>query len=143
MALILNPEGVTVPISQRLIQIINNKVNDIEENSVSEGFTVSFKDTHYHPDHGGYHPVEIGILKGNDGRLSLHYITDFSYAGHPYPELVKEIDFEFHDHKLSSYLMGLLLNEGDSKDLFRLWEGNFLDYVEMGCFDEIEVNIVS
>lgn len=143
MKLIFSLEGIAMPVSQRFIKLISDKVNDIQSESALEGFTVNFKDSHYHPDHGGYHPVEVGVFKGSNGILRLQYITDFAYVGHPYPELVKEIDFEFQDDKLNGYLMGQRLNAGDSKNLYQLWEGNFLNYVEMDCFDEIKVNTVS
>ena len=70
----------------------------------------------------------------------MEYITDFSYVGDPFPEIAKEVDFNFLDDAL--YLMfakPIPLNYPDTHDFYRSWENNFKQYVEMGCYDKIEV----
>ncbi|HCH3385724.1 TPA: DUF2787 domain-containing protein [Vibrio parahaemolyticus] len=105
--------------------------------------TLNFRDSTYSPTEGGYHPVEIGLHKFGE-HWQLDYITDFTYVGNPYPELEKEIDFNFVDEVVYVIFSGdFPFTNPDSIKLYEIWENNFTCYVEMGCFDEIEVTTVS
>lgn len=59
-----------------------------------------------------------------------------------YPELVKEVDFNFSSGTASfSYVPELLITSSEIMEFYSMWESNFLSYVEMGVFDEIKVTV--
>ncbi|GAK85917.1 hypothetical protein JCM19238_3507 [Vibrio ponticus] len=82
---------VTVDLQSKLEQIVNEQHLPIE---TTKALTFNFRDTSYSAEDGGWHPVEIRIEQEN-GQWHFCYITDFSYVGDPYPELAKEVDFDF------------------------------------------------
>ncbi|HBB0884904.1 TPA: DUF2787 domain-containing protein, partial [Escherichia coli] len=55
------------------------------------GLTINFRDPEYSPETGGWHPVEIRLIPAGED-WQLDYVTDFHYAGHPWPELEKDVD---------------------------------------------------
>lgn len=99
----------------------------------SESITLCFKDESYSKENGGFHPVEIRLVKTSK-LWALDYITDFCFAGVGQDcELVKEVDFDF----TNSYGFHFYSGEYPLSKLaqfYELWEGNFLSYVEMGIF---------
>ncbi len=109
----------------RLIDLLN----DLIEPYSSQTLTLHFKDPTYSAETGGFHPVEIMILPTG----KLNYITDFAYVGiGPYAELEKELDFDFglklfghcgHDYPLES-----------GKEIFQIWQENFVYYHGMGVY---------
>jgi hypothetical protein len=78
------------------------------------------------------HPVEIRIIKHNS-QWQFDYITDFSFQGFPYPELVKEIDICYQTKQVYC-LYGGSLNKKDADELIELFLTNFICYVETGVF---------
>ncbi|MEL0614848.1 DUF2787 family protein [Marinomonas arenicola] len=143
MKLKFNHEGLAVPVSQGMIDLIHQCSNNIIEDSATlDGFTINFKDTSYSASSGGYHPVEIGLFKNAQGIFCLSYITDFAYVGIQYPELIKDVDFNFDAGQLQGYLMNSCLTNNDTQEFYVLWEGNFLSYVDMECFDEVTVHLL-
>jgi hypothetical protein len=100
--------------------------------SDSLGITLNFRDAGYSAETGGYHPVEIRIVKHNS-QWQFDYITDFSLQGCPYPELVKEIDICYQSGQVYS-LYGGKLNKQDGDELIELFLNNFICYVETGVF---------
>ena len=104
--------------------------------------TINFRDTTYSASAGGYHPVEISFQKGTlNDEWSLLYITDFCYYGAHYPELVKEIDFDFSTRTF--YLVNaspMSITRSSVKEFYRTWERNFLAYLTLNAFDQIEVS---
>ena len=100
--------------------------------SDSLGITLNFRDADYSAETGGYHPVEIRIVKHNS-QWQFDYITDFSYQGFPFPELVKEIDICYQSKQVYS-LYGGNLNKQDADELIELFLNNFICYVETGGF---------
>ena len=93
---------------------------------------LNFRDPDYDPDRGGYHPVEIRLI--NQGETwCLDYVTDFGYVGQVYPELEKIIDISWSQNYVWFNLTGdLSLREG--RELYRLWETNFLSYHAGGVY---------
>ncbi|WP_336603122.1 DUF2787 family protein [Photobacterium leiognathi] len=84
-------------------------------------------------------PVEIRIEQENR-QWHFSYITDFSYVGHPYPELAKEVDFDFDNNRASVlYSWEELITDSRVIEFYQMWERNFVAYVEMEVFDEIKV----
>ncbi|GFO62329.1 DUF2787 family protein [Geomonas paludis] len=113
-------------LSSKLVAIIEQELSAMP---TATGMVLSFRDPNYSPETGGFHRVEVAVAP--DG--SIQYVTDFAYYGSlPYCELVKEIDFDFS--------LGLFQHLGREfpiqavRELFRLWESNFIAYYEMGVY---------
>lgn len=93
----------------------------------------NFRDPDYGPVRGGFHPVEIRLLKRKD-RWQFDYVTDFSYQGpEEMSELVKEIDFNFLSEEYYLLRYGQM-GPASAKELYTMWESNFVSYYQMGVF---------
>ena len=140
MHLTFNVERLLLPVTANLQQKLEHIAtqHNLPTTSTS-ALTFNFRDTGYSAENGGWHPVEIRIEQEND-QWHFSYITDFSYVGHPYPELAKEVDFDF-DNGIASFLFmkQVPISCDDVMDFYQVWEMNFLAYVEMEVFDEIKV----
>ena len=129
----------TVP--EKLYQILADELADISQLDLdTEGIVLNFRDPDYSISHGGFHPVEIRLIKIMvDGEVDYQfmYITDFSFQGAPSPELAVDIDVCFIAEQVFTVYGGWLdKRSGDElKDLFLT---NFISYVEMGVF-KVEV----
>ncbi|WP_299661912.1 DUF2787 family protein [uncultured Psychromonas sp.] len=138
MKLNFNPDGFTVPVDPNLIkqlELLTDKEN-LEANVTELVF--NFRDKSYSANLGGYHPVEISIYLEN-AMWNFEYITDFSYLGSVFPELIAEVDFDFRNNILNvSYASKTFISA--EIDFFNLWQSNFLSYLLTGAFDEIEVS---
>ena len=137
-----------LPVSNKLNQCLVDALNQrpelhsgLEEtNSV----TFNFRDKSYSAENGGFHPVEIALTKEADNTWHYAYITDFAFVGNHYPELAKELDFDFLSGEwFASYLgdYSSIKNNANAAELYRLWVHNFLAYASMGMYDEIEINV--
>ena len=133
----------TIKISNRLFVVLKQAVKRQAVNDEVSQLTFNYRDTSYSSETGGYHPVEIALKKDSSSdRWNILYITDFSYHGHPYAELCKDLDFDFSAESFSGvYAPPRPLNHRSVKEIFKLWQDNFLSYLEYGAFDEIEVNV--
>ena len=129
-------------ISPKLLNTIKRAIieNDLTEEVLN--ITVNFRDCSYNCEAGGYHPVEIALQKEQESdRWSLLYITDFSYYGHPYAELIKDLDFDFSAETFFAvYCPPRPITHRSVREIFQLWQYNFLSYLEFGAFDEIKVS---
>lgn len=97
--------------------------------STSSGAVISFRDPDFTPETGGFHPVEIAVAP--DG--SIQYITDFAYFGRPpHCELAKELDFDFSLGLFQHF--GIEFDIAEAKEVFGLWQCNFLSYVRMDAY---------
>jgi hypothetical protein len=124
-------QGFVMP--AKLHSLLNSemaKVEVAEENLYA--VTINFRDPNYTADKGGYHPVELRLEKYNN-LWRFIYMTDFSYQGRDYPELVKEIDVCFESKRVYS-LFGGWLNPRNGKDLFKLFINNFIEYHAMNTY---------
>ena len=135
MKLTFNPSQ-CFRVPEALYSIFNNelsKVTVLQEEIT--GITFNFRDPGYSAANGGYHPVEIRVIKStsNNGQWGFEYITDFSFQGQPYPELVKEIDVCFIKQQVYT-LYGGYLEKEDGNELIELLLTNFISYVEMEIF---------
>ncbi|WP_354624222.1 DUF2787 family protein [Psychromonas sp. MME2] len=131
-----------IKISNRLFAVLKQAIErQVVKREVSQ-ITFNYRDSSYSCDAGGYHPVEIALQKDQESNSwSLLYITDFCYYGHPYAELCKDLDFDFE----TEFFMGVYtpprpMSQPSVKEIYNLWQDNFLSYLEYGAFDEIEVN---
>ena len=124
-------QGFTVP--ENLFQLINTELADKKTPANTfNAITLNFRDPSYSPSTGGYHPVEMRLEKKNE-LWQLTYITDFSFQGSPYPELVKEIDVCFFTKQVFSLFCGWLQNK-NAKELLNLFIENFIEYYSMGSY---------
>ena len=129
-------QGFSLP--EKLYQLLNEDLAKVTPPRYSfNSITFNLKDDSYSPSKGGYHPVEIRLEKQSafvqEGSWAFVYITDFSYAGLLYPELIKEIDICFKNNRAYS-LYGGWLNEIESNELYMLFIDNFIDYYESGVY---------
>jgi hypothetical protein len=124
-------QGFPVPV--KLYQLINQSLADTQTpNDDFNAITLNFRDPNYSADAGGYHPVEIRIEKQNK-LWQLVYITDFSYQGGPFPELVKEIDVCFISKQVFNLFIGWLQNRS-AKELLTPFVSNFIEYFANDCY---------
>ena len=116
-------------------------LSDLEKtNSV----VFNFRDQSYSAESGGFHPVEIALTKETDNTWQYAYITDFAFVGNQYPELAKELDFDFLSEEWFTRYLGdysSIKEDAAARELYCLWEHNFLAYADMGMYDEIDIRL--
>ncbi|SKA35889.1 DUF2787 domain-containing protein [Photobacterium toruni] len=142
MYLTFNVERLLLPVTADLQQKLQHIAtqHNLPTTSTS-ALTFNFRDTGYSAESGGWHPVEIRIEQEND-QWHFSYITDFSYVGYPYPELAKEVDFDFDNNRASVlYSWEEVITDTRVAEFYQMWEHNFVAYVEMEAFDEIKVTV--
>ncbi|GJA17012.1 DUF2787 family protein [Aeromonas caviae] len=130
---IAQPAGLVLPVTQKLLKMLIKETGSRSANTPpAVAVILNFRDPDYDPDRGGYHPVEIRLI--NQGETwCLDYVTDFGYVGQVYPELEKIIDISWSQNYVWFNLTGdLSLREG--RELYRLWETNFLSYHAGGVY---------
>ena len=132
-------ERFVLPISVDLQDALNWVCKESGKvSSSTQAITINVRNSTYSIEGGGYHPVEIRIIRLND-QWTFDYITDFSYCG-LMPELEKEIDFDFgHGVAYIRYMGEVPITESSVAEFYSMWESNFLSYLSMDCFDEIKV----
>jgi hypothetical protein len=131
------PQSLTLPV--KLFRLLNAEIVKSAIAIASyNALTFNFRDTDYSPNAGGYHPVEIRVERiGSNQKADycqLVYITDFSYQGAPYPELVKEIDVCFVNKRVYS-LYGGSLSHYQGQALLTLFISNFTEYHTMDAYE--------
>ncbi len=135
----------TLPVSKQLHTLLSEHFNDHLLNSetltTSRYLVFNFRDKSYSAEEGGFHPVEIAICQTSTEEWSIEYITDFAYIGNYYPELERNLDFDFRVGQFFVAYRGWLPMQysRDAKDLYRLWECNFLAYVDTDAYNEVTV----
>ncbi|EBS2048590.1 DUF2787 family protein [Escherichia marmotae] len=125
--------GLNLPMSQAFIAILKSVISLSSQNEVNyHGVILNFRDPQYTAENGGFHPVEIRLIRCNDGWY-FDYLTDFSFIGTVWPELEKEMDISWSQGYVWHYLMGdLEYEEGGA--LFELWQRNFIQYWKMKIY---------
>ncbi|MEZ8358876.1 hypothetical protein OAA_01945 [Vibrio cyclitrophicus 1F175] len=122
--------------SHQLKDLIKRSTHDVNYRGK---MTIRFQDSSYHPKDGGFHPVSITVDVKNSN-IALIEITDLVYVGDGTPELVPDLAFDFANSvafaRFSGWL-GMYLQE--TTELYEMWECNFLAYVEMNAYDQIQV----
>jgi len=113
--------------------------------ATSQSVVMNFRDSAYNAEDGGFHPVEIALGQSSDGRWNIQYITDFAYVGSYVPELERSLDFDFQRGDFFTPYDGWnpIVGNRDARELYQLWESNFLAYVDMEAFDEISLTCIS
>jgi hypothetical protein len=142
MNLVFDTERLLLPVSADLQDALNRVISESGKwTPMIQSVVINFRDKSYSFEDGGFHPVEIRLVRLSD-QWVFDYITDFAYCGGPYPELVKEADFNFSSGTASfSYVPELPITNSEVMDFYSMWETNFLSYIGIDCFDEIQVTI--
>ncbi|EOX4964135.1 DUF2787 family protein [Vibrio alginolyticus] len=143
MNLTFDVERLLLPVSVDLQDALNRVISESGKwTPMIQSVVINFRDSSYNAEsRSGFHPVEIRLVRLYDQWI-FDYITDFAYCGGPYPELVKEVDFNFSSGTASfSYVPELPITSNEVMEFYSMWESNFLSYVEMGVFDEIKVTV--
>lgn len=114
---------------------INSDFETILSSLVQEkwDFVINFRSSKYSAEKGGYRPVEVYIRDN-----TIMYVTDFTYYGiGEYAELGKGMDWDFRVNEFGS--------EGDysdvetQKELWEIYQSNFVSYFRAGAFDDVQV----
>ncbi|OEF00658.1 hypothetical protein A136_10955 [Vibrio crassostreae 9ZC13] len=122
--------------SHQLIELVKRSIGDVNYRGK---MTIRFQDSSYHPKGGGFHPVSITV-EVKDSHIALMEITDLIYEETGTPELVPDLAFDFANDvafaRFSGWL-GMYLQE--TTELYGMWECNFLAFVEMNAYDQVQV----
>ncbi|HEK2943700.1 TPA: DUF2787 family protein [Proteus mirabilis] len=131
--MVFKQSGLNLPMCQAFIAILKSVISLSSQNEVNyHGVILNFRDPQYTAENGGFHPVEIRLIRSNDGWY-FDYLTDFSFIGTVWPELEKEMDISWSQGYVWHYLMGdLEYEEGGA--LFELWQRNFIQYWKMKIY---------
>ena len=115
----------------RFYQVIEKELANVDTKDAN-AITLNFRDPDYSAEAGGFHPVEVRLEKQQD-HWRLVYVTDFAFRGHPFPELVKDIDICFNSKQVYSLFSGWI-GENESRELITLFSQNFAIYYEMDVY---------
>lgn len=121
----------------RFYQVIEKELADVDLKDANS-ITLNFRDPDYSAEDGGFHPVEVRLEKQQD-HWRLVYVTDFAFRGHPFPELVKDIDICFNSKQVYSLFSGWI-GERESLGLIKLFSDNFVSYYQMEVY-QVEVSL--
>ncbi|MCI9689789.1 DUF2787 family protein [Vibrio parahaemolyticus] len=130
----------TLPISVKFQSALIKLINAHSDGNHSS-ITLNFRDTGYSAEAGGFHPVEVALLKDASERWSIQYITDFAYTDSACQELERSVDFDMGNSM--AFFTGVGWQPIDAygvSDFYELWENNFLSYLAMGAFDQIKAS---
>lgn len=122
--------GIALPISPELPDLLRRVVHEQQLDLTDfSTLTFNFRSPGYSAETGGVHPVELRLIRGLHGWV-FDYITDFSYQGLGQDtELCKELDFN-----LSCDEHWRPLPCVEARELFTLWQSNFISYAQLGYF---------
>ena len=128
-------------VHEKLYQLLNDELTNVSlPEVITSGIILSFRDPNYSITTGGFHHVEIRLIKNvddSDVKYQFVYLTDFSFQGLPYPELAVDIDVCFISEQVYT-VVGGWLDKTSGEELKELFLTNFISYVEMKVF-EVEV----
>lgn len=130
-------DGLALPVSSKLAELLRQQLcASTQDLSYCQAITLNFRDPDYSANKGGYHPVEIRLVRNNQA-WTLNYITTFSFVGIGWnAELAKELDFDFGQNifEMRGYRpQPLAIGE----EMYRLFESNFLVYAGMEVFNVV------
>lgn len=123
----IDQAGFILPVSRSFTQLMFNVLSTAPDMpSSTQAVTLNFRDPQYSSERGGYHPVEIRLIRLNEG-WRFDYVTDFGFVGTVYPELEKILDFSWTQRYVFESQMGDL-TDAEGRELFTLWQQNFVSY---------------
>ncbi|EKN3392574.1 DUF2787 domain-containing protein [Yersinia enterocolitica] len=129
----LHQPTLDLPLSNGFITLITLHLTTLPDHCKS--VVLNFRDPDYSAATGGWHPVEIRLIRGEQpGIWQLDYLTDFSWQGTPWPELAKEFDVCWSQGYVWHCLFGDLLDNRERRDFWTLWQKNFVHYCQMDVF---------
>jgi len=121
-------DGYAIGVQTQFVGVLE-EVIDAHGPVSAGGVCLHFRDPHYAPERGGFHPVEIAVAA--DG--AIRYITDFAYVGEgAFAELVKALDFDCSLGVFQMQGREFPLARGDA--LFQIWQRNFCAYYRSGVY---------
>ncbi|EMX6282214.1 DUF2787 domain-containing protein [Providencia rettgeri] len=134
----IHQSGLRLPIAQVFSQLLlheldNSVINSAIDLTTVRAVTMNFRDPLYSAETGGFHPVEIRLLRLHE-QWQFDYVTDFSFMGNYYPELEKELDICWSQGYVYHFMMGDI-DEEEGGALFELWQRNFIQYHKMKCYE--------
>ncbi|NIH21652.1 DUF2787 domain-containing protein [Providencia heimbachae] len=134
----IHQSGLRLPIAQVFSQLLlhaldNSVINSAIDLTTIRAVTMNFRDPLYSAETGGFHPVEIRLLRLHE-QWQFDYVTDFSFMGSYYPELEKELDICWSQGYVYHFMMGDI-DEEEGGALFELWQRNFIQYHKMKCYE--------
>ncbi|MEY0543790.1 DUF2787 family protein [Providencia rettgeri] len=134
----IHQSGLRLPIAQVFSQLLlheldNSVINSAIDLTTVRAVTLNFRDPLYSAETGGFHPVEIRLLRLHEQWL-FDYVTDFSFMGSYYPELEKELDICWSQGYVYHFMMGDI-DEEEGGAMFELWQRNFIQYHKMKCYE--------
>ena len=133
----IKPQGIKLP--NKLFKILSTAVRTQQiDGEASQALTFNFRDPDYSAEYGGYHPVEVRIERSHTC-WQLIYMTDFSYQGHPFAELAKEIDICFTRLRLTTLFGGEHCAIANYQ-FINTFICNFIEYHAMDAF-EVSIEI--
>ena len=134
MTIPFHRDGFALPVCQALLALLSQEAERTDLNlGRCTQLTFNFRNPGYSAEQGGVHPVEIRLVRGLDDWL-FDYVTDFSYQGLGQDaELCKELDFNFLDGEYSMLGWGPL-RLAEARELFDIWQSNFIAYCRLECF---------
>jgi hypothetical protein len=124
----INIDQCPIPISHAFAELLEGEIKKSGINP-QYGIVINFRDPGYSAESGGYHPVEVMVSKS----ATIAYITDFSYCGGPFLELVKELDWDIMAGVFG--YMGIRdypIEQG--AELYRIFQSNFISYYQSEVF---------
>jgi hypothetical protein len=124
----INIENCPIPIKRAFVDLLEAEIKKSGINP-QHGVIINFRDPDYSPETGGYHPVEVMVSKS----VTIAYVTDFAFCGGPFPELVKELDWDIMAGVFGH--MGMRdypIEQG--AELYSIFQSNFIEYHRMGVF---------
>ena len=127
-------DGFALPVTPALLALLSQEAErtDLDLGRCTQ-LTFNFRNPGYSAEQGGVHPVEIRLVRGLDDWL-FDYVTDYSYQGLGQDaELCKELDFNFLDGEHSMLGWGPL-RLAEARELFDIWQSNFIAYCRLECF---------
>ena len=134
MTIPFHRDGFALPACQALLALLSQEAErtDLDLGRCTQ-LTFNFRNPGYSAEQGGVHPVEIRLVRGLDDWL-FDYVTDFSYQGLGQDaELCKELDFNFLDGEHTMLGWGPL-RLAEARELFDIWQCNFIAYCRLECF---------
>ena len=134
MTIPFHRDGFALPVTPALLALLSQEAErtDLDLGRCTQ-LTFNFRNPGYSAEQGGVHPVEIRLVRGLDDWL-FDYVTDFSYQGLGHDaELCKEIDFNFLDGEHTMLGWGPL-RLAEARELFDIWQSNFIAYCRLECF---------
>ncbi|HAV2177993.1 TPA: DUF2787 family protein [Enterobacter hormaechei subsp. hoffmannii] len=123
-----------LPLSNEFIVLITTHLAALPD--TCQGVVLNFRDPTYSAENGGWHPVEIRLIRSEQPEIwQLDYLTDFSWQGRTWPELAKEFDISWSERYAWHCFAGDLPLNQELSEFWTLWQDNFVAYCAMDVFN--------